>query len=52
MISHLSARWRDEAALFRRHGLNEAADIAESYAADLEAAADALAKAEGVLSSC
>ena len=37
MIEQLSARWRDEAALFRRRGLNEAADVAESYAADLEA---------------
>ena len=38
MISDLSAQWRDEAALFRRRGLNEAADVAESYAAELEAA--------------
>ena len=30
--------WREEAALFRRRGLNQAADVAESYAADLEAA--------------
>jgi hypothetical protein len=38
MIADLSARWRDEAALDRRRGRNEAADVAESYAADLEAA--------------
>ena len=38
MISDLSAQWRDEAALLRRRGLNQAADVAESYAADLEAA--------------
>ncbi len=30
--------WREEAALFRRRGLHRAADVAESYAADLEAA--------------
>ena len=29
---------REEAALFRRRGLHQAADVAESYAADLEAA--------------
>ena len=38
MISDLSARWRDEVALFRRRGLNQAADLTESHAADLEAA--------------
>ena len=37
MLSDLSARWRDEAALFRRRGLNQAADITESHAAELEA---------------
>ena len=30
--------WREEAALFRRRGLNQAADLTESHAADLEAA--------------
>ena len=38
MISDLSTQWRDEAALFRRRGLNQAADLTESHAADLEAA--------------
>ena len=38
MISDLFARWRDEEALFRRRGLNQAADLTESHAADLEAA--------------
>lgn len=38
MISDLSAQWRDEAALFRRRGLNQAADLTESHAAELEAA--------------
>ena len=37
MIAQLSARWRDEAALDRRRGRNEAADVTESFAADLEA---------------
>ena len=37
MISDLSAQWRDEAALYRRRGLHQAADLTESYAADLEA---------------
>ena len=37
MISELFAQWRDEAALFRRRGLHQAADLAESYASDLEA---------------
>ena len=41
MISGLLAEWREEAALFRRRGLNQAADLAESYAAELEAAVSA-----------
>ena len=32
----LTDSWRKEAELFRRRGLNEAADVAESYAAELE----------------
>ncbi len=38
MISGLLAQWRDEVAHYRRRGLHQAADVAESYAADLEAA--------------
>ena len=33
----LAESWREEAALFRRRGLTQAADLAESYAAELEA---------------
>ena len=33
----LAQSWREEAALFRRRGLNQAADVAESYAAELDA---------------
>ena len=33
----LAESWREEAALFRRRGLNQAADLAESYAMELEA---------------
>ena len=36
MIADLFAQWRDEAALLRRRGLNQAADLLESCAADLE----------------
>ncbi len=41
MISELLEQWRAETALFRRRGLHQAADVAESYAADLEAAVHA-----------
>ncbi len=34
----LAESWREEAALFRRRGLHQAADLTESHAADLEAA--------------
>jgi len=32
----LAESWREEAALFRRRGLTQAADLAESYAAELD----------------
>ena len=38
MIEQLANKWRDEAALFRRRGLHQAAELLESLAADLEAA--------------
>ena len=38
MIGRLSTRWRGEAALFRRRGLHQAAELVESLAEDLEAA--------------
>ena len=37
MITQLVARWRDEAAHNHRRGLHQAADVAESFAAELEA---------------
>jgi hypothetical protein len=38
MIAGLLALWRDEITHYRRRGLNQAADLTESHAADLEAA--------------
>jgi len=35
-LDQLASEWRSEAELFRRRGLDEAARMAESYAAELE----------------
>jgi hypothetical protein len=36
-VASLIAAWREEAALYRRRGLVEVADLAESFASDLAA---------------